>query len=251
MKLLSLETTTDTGSVALHWQNAVLERRAQGSTTHSDWLLPAVGSLLAEAGGTLAQLDAIAVSIGPGSFTGVRLACAVAQGLAVACDKPLIAVPTLQAMAWQRDPGFYLVCVDARMQEVYWSACEVRAEDGGELGGELGARQVIEHLAAGVGMPENLPLPPHIRSNDTNQTIRWTGIGDAFAQYASRMPAAVLQQLAAVDAEVRPSAAAVGGLAQQALAKRQFVDPALLTPLYVRNKVAQTTAERLAAGGRS
>ena len=251
MKLLSLETTTDTGSVALHWQNAVLERRAQGSTTHSDWLLPAVGSLLAEAGGTLAQLDAIAVSIGPGSFTGVRLACAVAQGLAVACDKPLIAVPTLQAMAWQRDPGFYLVCVDARMQEVYWSACEVRAE--GE--GELGVRQVVEHLAAGVGVPENLPLPPHISSShtnvDTNQTIRWTGIGDAFAQYASRMPAAVLQQLAAVDAEVRPSAAAVGGLAQQALAKQQFVDPALLTPLYVRNKVAQTTAERLAAGGRS
>lgn len=232
MKLLALETSTDRGSAALYLDGRVVERCAEGRTSHSEWLLPAVTALLAEAGVALTELDAIAYGEGPGSFTGLRLACGVAQGLSLGSGVPLLPVPSLAALALEAGAPRVLVCVDARMEECYWAAYQVDGD----------AVQCL--LPPAVGAPEALPLPAVADS-------RWIGAGDGFLNYRGRLPASVLDQLAAIVPDLRPRAGAVARLAAPACAAGRFVDPAEAVPLYVRDKVARTTAERLAVGDKA
>ena len=127
MNLLALETSTHRLSVALWRDGACLERAEQVANGGSERLLPWVNELLAEAGISLADLDGIAFGAGPGGFTGLRLACGVAQGLAFGLDLPVIGITTLEAlavMAGERDAGIEQVfaSLDARMNEVYCAA---------------------------------------------------------------------------------------------------------------------------------
>ena len=124
MNILAIETATDACSCALEYSGAIATRHTVEPRRHTELLLPMIDSVLGEAGAELGSLDAIAFGRGPGSFTGLRIACAVAQGLGFGADRPLIAVSTLQVVAvgMHRSHGVrrVLVALDARMGEVYW-----------------------------------------------------------------------------------------------------------------------------------
>ena len=124
MKVLAFETSTEACAVALHVDGRTLERFELAPRRHAELALPWADALLAEAGVSRAQLDAVAVGRGPGAFTGVRLGIGLAQGIALALDLPVVPVSTLQVLAL-RAPAHadkVLACIDARMGEVYAAA---------------------------------------------------------------------------------------------------------------------------------
>lgn len=228
VKLLALETSTHMLSVALSMDNYLIERSEFCVNGGSDRLLPWVQQVLAEAGISLQQLDAIAFGAGPGSFTGLRMACGVAQGLAYGAGLPVIPVVTLAALALSRGPGRRLACLDARMNEVYYAAYAVTGDEAEEI------------LAPSVCPPEMLPLPPG---------KEWYGCGDGFATYAETLATRLGATLSSVDPQVPPLAPAVARLAAMQFREGRVLAAAQAVPLYVRDKVALTTRERLARGG--
>ncbi|MFZ4702392.1 MAG: tRNA (adenosine(37)-N6)-threonylcarbamoyltransferase complex dimerization subunit type 1 TsaB, partial [Candidatus Methylumidiphilus sp.] len=133
MKLLSLETSTEACSAALYLDGEITERYQLAPQQHNKLILPMIQSLLAEADLKLHQLDALAFGRGPGSFTGVRIAAGIVQGLAFGADLPVAPVSTLAAMAQEvfaeSDSQYALPCIDARMGEVYWGVYR-RGNDG-------------------------------------------------------------------------------------------------------------------------
>ena len=229
MNLLAFDTSTLALSVACGRDGRFAVRAEHVGQGHSERLLPLVDEVLAEAGMTLADLDAIAFGAGPGSFTGVRIACGVAQGLALGAGLPVVPVPTLAALAhtaWERHGARrVLACLDARMREVYVAAYE-RTDDGW--------RTV---MAPAVLPPAAVRLPA---------AGPWFGVGDGFAAWPSL---AAQLDLAQHDAAIAPDARAIAALALPRLAAGEGVDAAHALPLYVRHRVALTTAER-AAGAR-
>ena len=227
MRLLAFETATRRLSVALWQDGELLERSAELPNGGSELLLPWVRELLAEAGLTLAQIDGIAFGAGPGGFTGLRLACGVAQGLAFGLDRPVLPVSTLEALALACGEREVWTCLDARMNEVYCAAYRVAGDS-------------VEQLMTPVC------LPPAVVPAPTLAGV-W-GVGDGFAAYADLLIAGK-RDLAGVRADVFPTAAAVLRLAAPAFARGEAVPAAQAQPIYVRDKVALTTAERIARGG--
>ncbi len=228
MLLLALETSTDLGSCALWRDGAVDERVCPPGRPHSETLLPLVREILAAAGVRIGDLDGIAFGNGPGAFTGLRVACGIAQGLAVGIGRPLVPVGTLAALAWQTGAGRIVALLDARMNEVY-SGCFVRGADDVAPLGEI-------QLAP----PDAVDLPAG----------PWHAAGNALAAYpdlAARVAAAGFTG----DPGAMPAAAAVAALGAARLARGLGIDPEAAAPLYVRDKVARTVAERLADGGRA
>lgn len=230
MKILALETSTEYGSVALLDGERLIERPVAGRPGHSETILPEVRELLKEAAVGLADLDAIAFGAGPGAFTGLRLACGVAQGLALGAGKPVVPVCTLEALADQCDQTAIFVAADARMSEVYFAA--YRRIDG----------VLVEQTAPACAVPATVALPAE---GD------WFGFGSAFGAYEAALLPALGECLTGFDPSPIPRAASVACLAAVRFAKGEAIDPALAAPLYVRDKVAMTTAERLASGGRA
>lgn len=229
MLILALETSTELGSCALWRDGEVVEKFCPTGRSHSETLLPLVRDLLREAGLKVGQLDAIAFGVGPGAFTGLRIACGAAQGLAVAADIPLIPVTSLEAMAVLTGAERVLAVLDARMGEVY-SGRYVRVADGYRLDGEIC-----------VASPAATALP-----GDSG----WLACGNAPVAYP------VLQErltTAGIDVQpgVLPTASALARLAAPRAVRGEGIDPALAAPLYIRDKVAKTVAERLADGGRA
>ncbi|MCK7497959.1 MAG: tRNA (adenosine(37)-N6)-threonylcarbamoyltransferase complex dimerization subunit type 1 TsaB [Comamonadaceae bacterium] len=152
MKLLALESSSDRCSVAL-WCDGVLSSRCgDGAQTHSELMLPFVDALLAEAGLRVRSLDALAFGAGPGGFTGLRLACGVAQGLALAADLPVIAVGSLEAMALGSGREIAYVCVDARMNEVLLRRLPRRGRSAADRAGAGGGGAGRGAVAAGAGL---------------------------------------------------------------------------------------------------
>src|SRR6476659_5161 len=122
MKLLAFETATEACSVALWIDGDIHERFELAPRRHAELALPWAQALLSECGVARSQLDAIAVGRGPGAFTGVRLAVALAQGIALALDRPVVPVSTLAALAMQAQGERILAAIDARMGEIYVAA---------------------------------------------------------------------------------------------------------------------------------
>ncbi|MCB4361690.1 tRNA (adenosine(37)-N6)-threonylcarbamoyltransferase complex dimerization subunit type 1 TsaB [Quatrionicoccus australiensis] len=229
MLILALETSTELGSCALWRDGELSERICPPGRSHSETLLPLVRDLLAEAGVAVAQLDAIAFGVGPGAFTGLRVACGAAQGLAVASDIPLLPLTSLEAMAAATGAEQVLALLDARMGEVYAGAYR-RAADGYVLQGEIR-----------VCAPVDVQIPAE---------SGWLACGNAPAAYpllAQRLAEAGL----AVRSDILPTAAVLAQLAVPRLLRGEGIDAALAAPLYVRDKVAKTVAERLSEGGRA
>jgi tRNA threonylcarbamoyladenosine biosynthesis protein TsaB len=234
VKLLALETATQHLSVALWCDGVCLERAAEVAHGGSERLLPWVSELLAEAGMALTALDGIAFGAGPGGFTGLRLACGVAQGLACGLDLPVVGISSLEALAWvgwQQEPQYSRIfaCLDARMDEVYCAAYEIRDEF---------PVAVLEPFVAAPATVDDMVRPQLAAAG-------WLGCGDGFAVY----PELLAGQLAQLARHSRPTAAAVARLAAVRFAKGEGSAAALAAPIYVRDKVALTTAERLARGG--
>ena len=225
MKILELETAVDPGSVALWLDGVVLARTCPADLSNSAALLPVAEALLRAQGLGFADLEGVVFGAGPGSFTGLRVACGVAQGLAVARDLPLLGIGSLEAMAAASGGARVLVALDARMGEVYFGAFV----DGQQIG------------EIGVFAPEAVPVP---------ESSGWLACGNGLAAY----PALRERLAACVDTwkpEVMPHAEAVLRLAAPRLESGERVDPADAVPFYVRDKVAKTVAERLAEGGRA
>jgi tRNA threonylcarbamoyladenosine biosynthesis protein TsaB len=228
VKLLALESSTELLTVALSFDGRIVERQSPHGLSHSETALPLVRDLLDGQGVTLADLDVIAFGAGPGAFTGLRLACSVAQGLAVGAGLPVIGIGSLEALALGEGDGLIYACTDARMHEAYCAAFRVRGEE------------VETVLAPVVAVPEGAPLPPG---------EGWLGCGSGFAAYGDRLQLRLGDCLAAIREQARPRAGAVARLAAQRFARGQAEDAALAAPRYVRDKIALTTRERLATGG--
>ena len=223
MNVLALDTSTEYCSCALRAGGEVRQRLALAGQTHSRLLLPMVSELLAEAGLTLGQLHGIAVAVGPGSFTGVRIAAAVGQGLAFGAGLPVAAVGTLDALAWGTGAGRVLACTDARMGEVY-AAAFLRADG---------------NLLAAAG-PQVSP-PGQVTRPDSSG---WCGVGSGFARHAEALAVRLEGCLSRVLPDVHPEARHVLGLALAREPAGFGAPPESLVPLYVRDKVALTVAER-------
>ena len=215
MRFAAFETSSEWCSVALYVDGELraLERRA--GNRHSELALPMLERLLADAGLAPAALDAVAYGAGPGSFTGLRIACGLAQGLAVARALPVYGVSSLAAMAQESGAQRVVACIDARMREVYYAALERTPAGWREV---IGTRCVA---------PQALTVPP---GDD------WIGCGNGFAVYGNFGLRTVLPM-------VHPTALAVAQLAAPRLAAGEGVDAALATPFYVRDKVAFTREE--------
>ncbi|GAB2182114.1 tRNA (adenosine(37)-N6)-threonylcarbamoyltransferase complex dimerization subunit type 1 TsaB [Denitratisoma sp. agr-D3] len=228
MKILALETSSALLSVALSCDGTLHRRSEHHANGGSDRILPWVRELLAEAGIALTQLDGIAFGAGPGGFTGIRLSCGVAQGLAYGADLPVVGVCSLEALAVESGADRVYACLDARMNEVYAAAYERR--DG----------QPVAVVAPQVCPPEAAPLPPG---------SGWIAVGDGFASYATALAARLGSGVTPEGESRLPTAEGVLRLALPRFARGEGVAAAQAQPFYVREKVALTTAERLARGG--
>jgi tRNA threonylcarbamoyladenosine biosynthesis protein TsaB len=220
MRLLALETSSEIGSVALASGAQVIERTIPTPREQTQLVLPHIDALLADAGVRLRDLDGITFGRGPGSFTGLRVAAAVAQGLAVAADLALLPVSSLAALAqcgW-RCAGLErtLVGVDAHMGEMYWAAFNVR--DG----------------VAELADAERLSAPRDVRPFHGEP---WAAIGNAFARYRDVL-AGVLAGALVCEPELVPAARDLLPFARRDLAAGRAVTAAEALPVYLRDESA-------------
>jgi tRNA threonylcarbamoyladenosine biosynthesis protein TsaB len=222
-KLLAFDTSTEALSVAVRRGERVISRSGPGGAQASSSLIPLIQDLLAQAGLAMAELDAIAFGRGPGSFTGLRTACSVAQGLGFGAGVPLLPVDTLHAVAEEARHRFgatrVVALLDARMDELYAAHYD--------FGQPAGAAEFDAEPR--LLSPEQVQVPPG-----------WALAGNVFSAYGDRLPAAAARH------EALPGAEAMLRLAPELLAAGRAVAPAQAWPLYVRDKVAQTTQERAA-----
>jgi tRNA threonylcarbamoyladenosine biosynthesis protein TsaB len=214
MRFAAIETSTEWCSVAVWDEGEVagLERRA--GNRHSELALPMLQKLLGKN-----RLDAVAFGAGPGAFTGLRIACGLAQGIAFGRGIPVIGVSTLEAMAQESGAERAVACIDARMREVYYAALEKRAGRWHEV------------VAAQCVAPQSAPPPPG---------DGWIGVGSGFEVYREELR----RKVSVVRSTVHPTALSVAMLAAPRLAAGQGVDAAEAAPVYLRDKVALTQAER-------
>lgn len=230
MKLLAFETATEGCSVAVWIDGAVRERFELAPRRHAELALPWAEALLADAGIARTQLDAIAVGRGPGAFTGVRLAISLAQGIALALDRPVVPVSTLATLAMQGQ-GHVLAAIDARMGEVYLGAFAREGEGVVALGREAVAAPADAQIDAG---------------NAARDATRWQGIGTGFVAVEGALRTRLGSALSRVDAEALPRAADTARLAAAAFARGEAIAPERVEPAYLRDNVALTLAEQVA-----
>jgi len=223
MRVLALETSTEYCSVALWQDGAIIERSERVGQKHSERLMAMLDAVLCDADVTLSRLDGIAFGAGPGSFTGVRIACGVAQGLALGAALPVAGVCTLMALAQASGHDKVIAALDARMAEVYHAAYEKRAE---------GWTTVSE---PGLSLPRDAPMVGG---------AGWFGAGSGFALHGVALGERYCGQLDGVDELAMPQAGAIAQLGAAMLAAGQGVDAAQAAPLYLRDKVALKTSER-------
>lgn len=224
--LLAIDTSTERMALALSWPGGRLAKVEAGAAASSARLLPLAQEMLQQAGLGFAQLDAVAFGAGPGAFTGLRTACAVAQGLAYAHGRPVLPLDSLMLVAEdaaQQSPvdGLIWVAMDARMDEIY--AAAYRRADGGWQAEVVPSLYTLPALAAGWQAQ-----PPN------------TVAGSAIKAFGARLPCGT----ARLVPDERDRAAALANLADRAWAAGQGVPPEEALPVYLRDKVALTTDER-------
>ena len=233
--ILAIDTSSAWCSVALSLgEKPPLFRHEKVSTGSSQLLLPWIEDLLAEAGLTLSSLDAIAVDVGPGAFTGVRLGVAAVQGLAISVNLPVLSVCSLDAIAAQLSisPGFikshpdqFVIAADARMGEVYWARYQ----------------SVADALPLRVG---DLMLTG---PEDVDLVGAQFLAGSAIQEFGDRLFHSLSEPLPTHFLDFQIGVSALGVLMQgiEMFKNGQQQDVRQLEPVYVRNKVALTTAERM------
>jgi tRNA threonylcarbamoyladenosine biosynthesis protein TsaB len=222
MKLLALDTATEACSAALLIGDSMLERFEVAPRAHARLLLPMLESLLAEAGMRLADLDAIAFGRGPGSFTGVRIAASVVQGIAYGADLPVLPVSTLAALAraaLQTTAATHvLAAIDARMDEIYWASYQRDTR-----GEPLALSDELVTSAQGLSLPCDAD---------------WYGIGSGWAAYDSVLRPQFGSRLMGCDPDALPRATHIAHLAALDYAAGKALSAEQALPVYIRNQVA-------------
>ncbi len=219
MKFLAFDTATEWCSAAL-WDDGVCTwRDAHAGQKHSDLLVPMLMDLLAESGLKLNQLDGLAYGMGPGSFTGLRIACGVAQGLGLGANLPVIGVSALETLAEEAGEDRVLTCIDARMNEVYAALYQREGELWRCLAGPL------------VCPPGAVPMP---------EDAGFVGVGSGFAAYPDIAQACLRRS----EPDRIPHARAMARLAAPRLQRGEGVAAEHAEPLYIRDKVALKICER-------
>jgi tRNA threonylcarbamoyladenosine biosynthesis protein TsaB len=244
MNLLAFDTGTDIMSIAIArtvgGQEQQWQHTAVGGAKASIDLIPTILDLLRQADLRLADLHAICFGSGPGSFTGLRTACSVAQGLAFGANVPVLPVDSLLAVAEEarhmglqaHTHGVVTALLDARMDEMYAAAY---AWDNG---------QWTELQCSALVKPEDLRQFP---AGATTQNAQpWVMAGNVFAVYGERVAADDPAGAGALRLPALPTAAAILRLAPQLLVAGKAVAAEQALPSYIRDKVAKTTAERAA-----
>ena len=223
MKILALETSTEYCSVALWQDGAIVERSELAGQKHSELLIAMVDDLLQATGYRLQALDGIAFGKGPGSFTGVRIACGAAQGLAFGTGLPVAGICTLEALAEASGKPRVIAALDARMGEIYHAAYEKRAD--------VWVTMSEPRLCKAEESP---PLPGN----------EWSGAGSGFAVHGKALSERYAGQLQGMDGAAVPQAAAIAALGAAQFAQGRGKDAVEALPLYLRDKVALKTHER-------
>lgn len=232
MNILALDTSTEYLSLALLLAEGGDQRShvrdIHAGQTHSQQVLPVLRELLDEAGLRMQQLDGIAFGAGPGSFTGLRIACGIAQGLAFGAGLPVIGISTLLALAQNSSASRVIACLDARMGEVYHAAYQ---RQGGEW---------LEVSAPGLYAPQSVPAV------DGNG---WAGVGTGWTVYADSLSSVYAGQLDEVLEPLvvdHPRALSIAQLALPMFLAGLGRPAAEAAPVYIRNKVALKMSERVA-----
>jgi tRNA threonylcarbamoyladenosine biosynthesis protein TsaB len=223
MKILALDTSTEYCSVALWQDGAIVERCNLAVQKHSEMLIAMIDDLLQATGYKLHAMDGIAFGKGPGSFTGVRIACGAAQGLAFGANLPVAGICTLEALAEASGKEKVIAALDARMGEIYHAAYEKQD----------GAWAAVSEPC--LCKPEDAPLV----SGDS-----WFGAGSGFAMHGELLGKRYAGQLQGADDGAIPQAAAIAALGAAQFAQGLGKDAAEALPLYLRDKVALKTSER-------
>lgn len=223
MRVLALDTSTEYCSVAL-WQDGVAAERCElAGQRHSEMLIGMLDELLNGAGVKLGQVDGIAFGKGPGSFTGVRIACGAAQGLALGADLPVIGICTLEALAEASGKSRMIAALDARMGEIYHASYQKQGD------------AWVTVTEPCLCKPEDAPLV---------QGEGWFGAGSGFAMHRNELAARYGGKLIGVDGSMVPQAGSVAGLGAVQFALGRGMDAEQALPLYLRDKVALKTTER-------
>lgn len=227
MNLLAIDTSTDACSVAVMVNGETLFDHRVAAQRHGEWVLGMVDELMVEAGITPAQLDALVFGQGPGSFTGVRIGVAAAQGIALGADIGVVGISTLQSIAQgtHRESGdsSVAVCVDARMDEVYFCEFSVNQFD------------VMQAI-----VDEQICKPEIVAWQESNT---WAGSGAE--RYAQHLEQSVVGASICIRANSLPQARDLLHLGAVRVKKGDVLPAELARPVYLRNKVALTTEERL------
>ncbi len=223
MKVLALDTSTEYCSVAL-WQDGVIAQHCERvGQKHSELLIAMLDVLLHKEKIKLTEVDGIAFGAGPGSFTGVRIACGAVQGLALGADLPVADICTLLALAEASGQSRVIAALDARMGEIYFAAYE-------KLNGDW-----VTVCEPSLCKPEDAP---ELAGEG------WFGAGSGFAAFGETLQARYAGQLNGMDGDAIPQAAAIAVLGVAQFTQGLGVDAALALPVYLRDKVALKTAER-------
>jgi tRNA threonylcarbamoyladenosine biosynthesis protein TsaB len=222
VNLLAVETSTELCSVALLRGNELFVEEAMAENRHSELLVPMVRRVLERSRLAARQMDAFGFGQGPGSFTGLRIACGLIQGLAFASGRPVVPVPTLLALAEQTNEGRVIAALDARMGEAYVAAYARNGDDWDEV--------IAPRLADADGL---VPLPGR----------RWAATGSGFDRHPW------LRDAYRESVEMRfegdlPRAGAVARIAARRFGRGGGMPAERAAPLYLRDKVALTTEER-------
>ncbi len=223
VNLIALETSTEYCSLAVSRGAQLFERSFHAAQRHSELALPCLRELLQEAGLDMHAIEGIAFGAGPGSFTGLRIACGLAQGLALARNLPVAGIGTLLALAENSGADKVIACLDARMGEVYHGTYR---KSGGTW---------IEMHAPGLYHPAAVPAV---------EGTGWVACGSGFRVHAAALAQRYQGALARTDPDAVPNATAMLRLARKIFAAGQGVDAAAAVPLYVRDKVALKASER-------
>jgi tRNA threonylcarbamoyladenosine biosynthesis protein TsaB len=220
VNILAMDSSTPACTVAALLDGECFELFETGENLHSSRMLPMVDEVLAHSSIALHDIDCIAVGVGPGSFTGLRIGVGIAQGLAYAANLPVVSVSSLAALAGARTDNRVLAGIDARMGEIYW-ACYRREQDGG---------MINLHGTERVSRPEDIQLPDR---------GPWFATGTAWDVYASELTEGVRKSVTLPVKMAYPHAADVARLGEIGYQDGLTLAAGELAPSYVRNDVAR------------
>lgn len=226
MKLLALDTSTEACSAALFIDGEIAQQFEITPKAHTKLLLPMIQNLLAGAELKLTQLDALAFGCGPGSFTGLRIATGVVQGLAFGADLPVVCVSTLAALAQKQAEELAFVAMDARINEIFWGVYQKNSE----------------HFVELIGQEAVLPVSQvHFPNKNA------VGIGSGWHVYETQLLEKTHGLVSKIENRVLPQAKEIAELGVYAFKQGRVVSAELAQPVYLRDKVAQTEHERARA----